>query len=201
MTNAVPTHPAGTRLGKAGLEHQSVCHDVRWVASGQSRTLSLTHLTAVTLAEGAPPTLGLRPLRREFRPCFIQRSLPASVRCPNRWDAGGVGGTPGWDPSTGGVLTSPSGVPQHPRRRAMCGRRAGTCRTEGAAAPAVTGAASPRLLRPTPSPKYSSEAFSSPRADDGFETDSDPFLFEEPAPRKRKVWGGRGAGAGRELLC
>uniref|UniRef100_A0A8D0GDQ0 Zinc finger protein 395 n=1 Tax=Sphenodon punctatus TaxID=8508 RepID=A0A8D0GDQ0_SPHPU len=45
----------------------------------------------------------------------------------------------------------------------------------------------------TPSPphseaslKYSSEAFSSPQADDGFETDSDPFLLDEPAPRKRK---------------
>ncbi|XP_053239787.1 zinc finger protein 395 [Podarcis raffonei] len=36
------------------------------------------------------------------------------------------------------------------------------------------------------SPKYSSEAFSSPRPDDGFETDLDPFLFDEPAPRKRK---------------
>lgn len=47
----------------------------------------------------------------------------------------------------------------------------------------------------TPSPphseassKYSNEAFSSPRADDSFETDSDPLLFDEPAPRKRKVW-------------
>ncbi|NXG02589.1 ZN395 protein, partial [Sakesphorus luctuosus] len=39
---------------------------------------------------------------------------------------------------------------------------------------------------PAGSPKYSSEALSSPRADDGFETDSDPFLPEEPAPRKRK---------------
>ncbi|XP_010072806.1 PREDICTED: zinc finger protein 395 [Pterocles gutturalis] len=36
------------------------------------------------------------------------------------------------------------------------------------------------------SPKYSSEALSSPQADDGFETDSDPFLLDEPAPRKRK---------------
>lgn len=44
---------------------------------------------------------------------------------------------------------------------------------------------------PAGSPKYSSEALSSPRADDGFETDSDPFLLDEPAPRKRKVlpWG------------
>ncbi|NXM29340.1 ZN395 protein, partial [Oxyruncus cristatus] len=30
------------------------------------------------------------------------------------------------------------------------------------------------------------EALSSPRRDDGFETDSDPFLPEEPAPRRRK---------------
>ncbi|NWQ72252.1 ZN395 protein, partial [Neopipo cinnamomea] len=36
------------------------------------------------------------------------------------------------------------------------------------------------------SPKCSGEALSSPRRDDGFETDSDPFLPEEPAPRKRK---------------
>ncbi|XP_067426032.1 zinc finger protein 395 isoform X2 [Emydura macquarii macquarii] len=39
---------------------------------------------------------------------------------------------------------------------------------------------------PEGSPKYSSEALCSPQADDGFETDSDPFLLDEPAPRKRK---------------
>ncbi|XP_029452048.1 zinc finger protein 395 isoform X2 [Rhinatrema bivittatum] len=36
------------------------------------------------------------------------------------------------------------------------------------------------------SPKYSGEAFGSPPADEGFETDPDPFLLDEPAPRKRK---------------
>uniref|UniRef100_A0A8B9QEX6 Zinc finger protein 395 n=1 Tax=Apteryx owenii TaxID=8824 RepID=A0A8B9QEX6_APTOW len=36
------------------------------------------------------------------------------------------------------------------------------------------------------SPKHSSEALGSPPADDGFDTDSDPFLLDEPAPRKRK---------------
>ena len=45
----------------------------------------------------------------------------------------------------------------------------------------------PSPPHPAGSPKYSSEALSSPQADDGFETDSDPFLLDEPAPRKRKV--------------
>ncbi|XP_030054555.1 zinc finger protein 395 isoform X2 [Microcaecilia unicolor] len=36
------------------------------------------------------------------------------------------------------------------------------------------------------SPKYSEEAFGSPRADEGFDTDPDPFLVYEPTPRKRK---------------
>ncbi|NXG36385.1 ZN395 protein, partial [Dromaius novaehollandiae] len=39
---------------------------------------------------------------------------------------------------------------------------------------------------PEASPKHSSEALGSPPADDGFDTDSDPFLPDEPAPRKRK---------------
>lgn len=45
----------------------------------------------------------------------------------------------------------------------------------------------PSPPHPEGSPKHSSEALSSPPADDGFETDSDPFLLDEPAPRKRKV--------------
>ncbi|KAM6323810.1 zinc finger protein 395 [Aegotheles albertisi] len=44
----------------------------------------------------------------------------------------------------------------------------------------------PSPPHPAGSPKYSSEALSSPQMDDGFETDSDPFLLDEPAPRKRK---------------
>nr|XP_033794501.1 zinc finger protein 395 [Geotrypetes seraphini]XP_033794502.1 zinc finger protein 395 [Geotrypetes seraphini] len=36
------------------------------------------------------------------------------------------------------------------------------------------------------SPKYSVEAFGSLRADEGFDTDLDPFLVAEPSPRKRK---------------
>ncbi|NWW81432.1 ZN395 protein, partial [Climacteris rufus] len=44
----------------------------------------------------------------------------------------------------------------------------------------------PSPPHPAGSPKYSSEALSSPQADDGFETDPDPFLLDEPAPRKRK---------------
>ncbi|XP_060106369.1 zinc finger protein 395 [Heteronotia binoei] len=49
-----------------------------------------------------------------------------------------------------------------------------------------SGISTPSPPHSEASPKYASEAFSSPRADDGFETDSDPFVFEEPAPRKRK---------------
>uniref|UniRef100_A0A8C3PI44 Zinc finger protein 395 n=1 Tax=Calidris pygmaea TaxID=425635 RepID=A0A8C3PI44_9CHAR len=44
----------------------------------------------------------------------------------------------------------------------------------------------PSPPHPAGSPKYSIEALSSPQVDDGFETDSDPFLLDEPAPRKRK---------------
>ncbi|XP_059584332.1 zinc finger protein 395 [Alligator mississippiensis] len=44
----------------------------------------------------------------------------------------------------------------------------------------------PSPPHPEASPKYSSEAFSSSQADEGFEMDSDPFLLDEPAPRKRK---------------
>nr|XP_033800135.1 zinc finger protein 395-like [Geotrypetes seraphini] len=36
------------------------------------------------------------------------------------------------------------------------------------------------------SPNYSGEACGSPPMDEGFETDPDPFLLDEPAPRKRK---------------
>ncbi|MEE6477160.1 hypothetical protein FKM82_011384 [Ascaphus truei] len=37
------------------------------------------------------------------------------------------------------------------------------------------------------SPKYTSEVYSASHVDEGFETDPDPFLLDEPAPRKRKV--------------
>ncbi|XP_056419779.1 zinc finger protein 395 [Hyla sarda] len=36
------------------------------------------------------------------------------------------------------------------------------------------------------SPKYTSEGFSASHVDEGFETDPDPFILDEPAPRKRK---------------
>ncbi|XP_075057264.1 zinc finger protein 395 [Mixophyes fleayi] len=36
------------------------------------------------------------------------------------------------------------------------------------------------------SPKYSNEVFSASHVDEGFETDPDPLLLDEPAPRKRK---------------
>ncbi|NWV08000.1 ZN395 protein, partial [Ptilonorhynchus violaceus] len=44
----------------------------------------------------------------------------------------------------------------------------------------------PSPPHPAGSPKYSGEALSSPRADDGFDADPEPFLLDEPAPRKRK---------------
>ncbi|XP_031806799.1 zinc finger protein 395 isoform X3 [Sarcophilus harrisii] len=49
-----------------------------------------------------------------------------------------------------------------------------------------SGISTPSPPHPQASPKYSSEAFGSPKADNGFETDPDPFLMDEPAPRKRK---------------
>lgn len=44
----------------------------------------------------------------------------------------------------------------------------------------------PSPPHPEASPKYSSEAFGPSQVDEGFETDPDPFLLDEPAPRKRK---------------
>ncbi|XP_036607436.1 zinc finger protein 395 [Trichosurus vulpecula] len=49
-----------------------------------------------------------------------------------------------------------------------------------------SGISTPSPPHPQASPKYSGEAFGSPKADNGFETDPDPFLMDEPAPRKRK---------------
>ncbi|ELW62531.1 Zinc finger protein 395 [Tupaia chinensis] len=49
-----------------------------------------------------------------------------------------------------------------------------------------SGISTPSPPHPQASPKYLGEAFGSPQTDHGFETDSDPFLLDEPAPRKRK---------------
>ncbi|XP_077147862.1 zinc finger protein 395 [Ranitomeya variabilis] len=48
------------------------------------------------------------------------------------------------------------------------------------------GASTPSPPHTEASPKYTSEVFSASHVDEGFETDPDPFLLDEPAPRKRK---------------
>lgn len=52
---------------------------------------------------------------------------------------------------------------------------------------ASSGVSTPSPPHPQASPKYLGDAFGSPQTDNGFETDSDAFLLDEPAPRKRKV--------------
>ncbi|XP_021572498.1 zinc finger protein 395 [Carlito syrichta] len=49
-----------------------------------------------------------------------------------------------------------------------------------------SGVSTPSPPHPQASPKYLGDAFGSPQTDHGFETDPDPFLLDEPAPRKRK---------------
>ncbi|XP_040204056.1 zinc finger protein 395 isoform X1 [Rana temporaria] len=51
---------------------------------------------------------------------------------------------------------------------------------------AECGASTPSPPHTEASPKYTNEAFSASHVDEGFETDPDPFLLDEPAPRKRK---------------
>ncbi|XP_063771114.1 zinc finger protein 395 isoform X2 [Pseudophryne corroboree] len=54
---------------------------------------------------------------------------------------------------------------------------------------AECGASTPSTPSPPhteASPKYSNEVFSASHVDEGFETDPDPLLLDEPAPRKRK---------------
>ncbi|XP_073529971.1 zinc finger protein 395 [Phyllobates terribilis] len=48
------------------------------------------------------------------------------------------------------------------------------------------GASTPSPPHTEASPKYTGEVFSASHVDEGFETDPDPFLLDEPAPRKRK---------------
>ncbi|XP_069584515.1 zinc finger protein 395 [Ranitomeya imitator] len=48
------------------------------------------------------------------------------------------------------------------------------------------GASTPSPPHTQASPQYTSEVFSASHVDEGFETDPDPFLLDEPAPRKRK---------------
>ncbi|XP_062069766.1 zinc finger protein 395 [Lepus europaeus] len=49
-----------------------------------------------------------------------------------------------------------------------------------------SGISTPSPPHPQASPKYLGDAFGSPQTDHGFETEPDPFLLDEPAPRKRK---------------
>ncbi|XP_036711200.1 zinc finger protein 395 isoform X1 [Balaenoptera musculus] len=49
-----------------------------------------------------------------------------------------------------------------------------------------SGVSTPSPPHPQASPKYLGDAFGSPQTDNGFETDPDAFLLDEPAPRKRK---------------
>ncbi|OCT81440.1 zinc finger protein 395-like [Xenopus laevis] len=51
---------------------------------------------------------------------------------------------------------------------------------------AGSGVSTPSPPHTEASPKYPSEVFSASHVDEGFETDPDPFLLDEPAPRKRK---------------
>ncbi|XP_053315453.1 zinc finger protein 395 [Spea bombifrons] len=51
---------------------------------------------------------------------------------------------------------------------------------------ASSGVSTPSPPHTEASPKYTSEVFSASHIDEGFETDPDPFLLDEPAPRKRK---------------
>nr|XP_045736033.1 zinc finger protein 395 [Mirounga angustirostris] len=51
---------------------------------------------------------------------------------------------------------------------------------------AGSGLSTPSPPHPQASPKYLGDAFGSPQTDNGFETDPDAFLLDEPAPRKRK---------------
>ncbi|KAK2500733.1 hypothetical protein MC885_015705, partial [Smutsia gigantea] len=51
---------------------------------------------------------------------------------------------------------------------------------------ASSGLSTPSPPRPQASPRYLGDAFGSPHTDNGFDTDPDAFLLDEPAPRKRK---------------
>lgn len=62
---------------------------------------------------------------------------------------------------------------------------------------AECGASTPSPPHTEASPKYTNEAFSASHVDEGFETDPDPFLLDEPAPRKRKVWHGSSIGGNK----
>ncbi|NWT07331.1 ZN395 protein, partial [Mionectes macconnelli] len=91
------------------------------------------------------------------------------------------------------VQSPPAGESGLPTSRASCDpwKESGDVSDSGSSTTSGHWSAGSDISTPSPphpagSPKYSGEALSSPRGDDGFETDSDPFVPEEPAPRKRK---------------
>ncbi|NXY24463.1 ZN395 protein, partial [Atrichornis clamosus] len=91
------------------------------------------------------------------------------------------------------VQSPPAGESGLPPSRAACDpwKESGDVSDSGSSTTSGHWSGGSDISTPSPphpagSPKYSSEALSSPRADDGFETDSDPFLLDEPTPRKRK---------------
>ncbi|XP_009953382.1 PREDICTED: zinc finger protein 395 [Leptosomus discolor] len=91
------------------------------------------------------------------------------------------------------VQSPPAGESGIPSSRAACDpwKESGDVSDSGSSTTSGHWSGGSDISTPSPphpagSPKYSSEALSSPQVDDGFETDSDPFLLDEPAPRKRK---------------
>ncbi|CAH6827749.1 Zfp395 [Phodopus roborovskii] len=100
---------------------------------------------------------------------------------------------PGAEPIFSGLLSALSPLSgQFPR--AACGdpwKESGDVSDSGSSTTSghwsgSSGVSTPSPPHPQASPKYLGDAFGSPQTDHGFETDSDPFLLDEPAPRKRK---------------
>lgn len=95
------------------------------------------------------------------------------------------------------VVQSPPGAePIFSVSRAACGdlwKESGDVSDSGSSGhwSGSSGSSTPSPPHPQASPKYLGDAFGSPQTDHGFETDPDPFLLDEPAPRKRRVgdWG------------
>lgn len=90
------------------------------------------------------------------------------------------------------VVQSPPGAePIFSVSRAACGdpwKESGDISDSGSSGhwSGSSGSSTPSPPHPQASPKYLGDAFGSPQTDHGFETDTDPFLLDEPAPRKRK---------------
>nr|XP_038032888.1 zinc finger protein 395 isoform X1 [Anas platyrhynchos] len=130
----------------------------------------------------------------------LQRSVSSSIDVPKRKDdaavemdemvAAMVLTSLSCSPVVQSPPASDSGIPPS---RAVCDpwKESGDVSDSGSSTTSGHWSGGSDISTPSPphpegSPKHSSEALSSPPADDGFETDSDPFLLDEPAPRKRK---------------